>query len=148
MKQSAGIIPFRINKNNEVEFFVGHPGGFYNAGKDEWYFLKGGVEEGEDWTDAAIREFKEETGLSMEDCESNMLMFLGEVRQSAHKTAIAYALYYPNIDPDQCHSNLCEDGLSPEIDRYRWMTFEQLKGLTHPTHLTFYRQIIDMCANC
>ena len=27
MEYSSGIIPFRKNKNGEIEFFVGHPGG-------------------------------------------------------------------------------------------------------------------------
>ncbi len=31
MATSCGIIPFRINDNGQYEFFVGHPGGAYNA---------------------------------------------------------------------------------------------------------------------
>ena len=64
MSTSAGIIPYRIN-NGHIEFFVGHPGGPYWKNNPYYAFLKGGLEEGEDSFMAAIREFKEESGLSL-----------------------------------------------------------------------------------
>lgn len=147
MKYSAGIIPFRVDtETNELEFFVGHPGGKEWKYKDFWMFLKGCVEKEESWQDAAIREFKEETGLTMEDCESQMLIPLGTVLQNKHKTVIAFALHYPNIKPSECESNLTEEGF-PEIDAYRWMTFNNLKSVTHPTHLNFYEQIMNRVQN-
>lgn len=142
MVYSAGIIPFRVNtETNEVEFFVGHPGGDSNLERDFWMFLKGHVEKNESWTDAAIREFKEEAGVSMEDCKSHLLIPLGCTKQNAKKKVIAYALEYPNINPDECKSNLTEFGF-PEIDMYRWMNFDTLKDKTHPKHLPFYKQIL------
>lgn len=147
MKTSCGIIPFRKNEEGEMEFFVGHPGGHYNNQRELWMFLKGAVEEGETWSETAIREFKEETGLSMEDCESEMLIPLGSVQQNPHKVAVAFALHYPNIDPDKCFSNMV-DSVTPEIDRYAWMTYEQICKYTHHTHIGFYDQIIDMDKYC
>lgn len=143
MNYSAGIIPFRVNEDGQMEFFLGHPGGYYNERKDNWFFLKGGVEEGESWSDAALREFKEETGLTMQDCPSEMLIPLGTTRQSTYKTVIAFGLHYPNIDPFECKSNLCEDGFTREVDRYQWMTYDKVKAVTHPTHLVFYKQLMD-----
>lgn len=144
MKTSAGVIPFRINRDGEMEFFVGHPGGKYNERKDVWFFLKGGVEANETHADAALREFKEETSLTMEDCPSEMLIPLGVVSQSSHKTVVAYGLHYPNIDPFECQSNYCEDGFTREIDRYQWMTYDRLRPLTHPSHLVFYKELLKM----
>lgn len=144
MVYSAGIIPFRINKDGEMEFFVGHPGGPYWEHKNYWLFLKGGVEPTETWITAAIREFKEETSLSMEDCESSMLIPLGSVIQNPHKTAIAYGLHYPNIDPNDCHSNIAPETGEPEIDKYRWMTYDELSKVTHAAHLNFYKTLIKM----
>ena len=129
-----------------MEFFVGHPGGIGWRHKEYWAYLKGQVEDGEDWTDAAIREFKEESGLSLEGCESNMLIPLGTSVQNPNKTVIAYGLHYPNIDPADCHSNMADNGLCPEIDAYRWMTYDKLKNVTHPAHLIFYDALIDMVA--
>ena len=144
MKYSAGIIPFRVNSNNELEFFVGHPGGIGWRNKEYWSYLKGGVEDGENYVTAAIREFKEESGLSMEDCESQMLIPLGTSLQNPKKTVIAYGLHYPNINPNDCHSNMADNGLNPEIDAYRWFTYEELKKYTHPAHLIFYETLIKM----
>ena len=71
MKYSAGIIPFRVNKNNEMEFFVGHPGGERWKNIDYWAFLKGGTQGDEHWVHAAIRAFKEANGIFRNDCHSS-----------------------------------------------------------------------------
>lgn len=145
MKYSAGIIPFRISDDtNELEFFVGHPGGFGWQHKNFWMFVKGHIENNESKIETAIREFKEETGLSLSDVTTDMLIPLGTVLQNQNKTVIAYALHYPHINPDECYSNLIEGGDEPEIDGYQWISYENIKKVTHPTHLIFYKQIFDM----
>lgn len=146
MNTSCGIIPFRKNEEGEMEFFVGHPGGHYPNQKDLWMFLKGAVENGETWKETALREFKEETGLPMEDCEINSLIPLGSVQQNPHKIAVAFGLYYPDIDPEKCFSNTV-NGIIPEIDKYCWMTYDQICKYTHHTHMFFYDQLIEM-NNC
>ena len=125
MKYSAGIIPFRKNEDNVMEFFLGHPGGRMWECIDYWAFLKGGVEKNESW-------------------QSEMLIPLGTTLQNPKKTVIAYALHYPNIIPDNCHSNMADNGLNPEIDKYRWMTYKELESRTHETHLIFYKKIIEL----
>lgn len=145
MRYSAGIIPFRINNNtNELEFFVGKPGGFGWENKNFWMFMKGHVEDGETWVNTALREFKEETGLKLEDCDENNLIPLGTSLQNQNKTVIAYALHYPNINPEKCFSNVIEDGVTPEICEYKWISYDDIQDITHKTHLTFYKQIYDM----
>lgn len=145
MRCSAGIIPFRINdETNDLEFFVGHPGGYGWRNRNYWAFLKGHIEDNESWQDTAIREFKEETGLTMEDCSSHMLIPLGTVQQNSNKIAVAFALHYPNIDPDKCKSNVIEDGVTPEIDKYRWISYNDIFDVTHKTHYIFYEKIKNM----
>lgn len=97
--------------------------------------------------DAAIREFKEESGLTMEDCKSSMLIPLGTTLQNPKKTVIAYGLHYPNINPNDCISNMADNGLNREIDSYRWMTFDKLKNITHKMHLIFYEKLLKMNDN-
>lgn len=143
MNTSCGIIPFRKNENGEIEFFVGHPGGNYPNQRNLWMFLKGAVEGNETWIETALREFKEETGLAMDDCDNSMLIPLGSVQQNPHKIAVAFGLYYPNIEPTKCHSNMA-NGTIPEIDRYAWMTYDDICRYTHHTHIGFYDQIMDM----
>lgn len=141
MIYSAGIIPFRINGNGVMEFFLGHPGG---DKRNYWSFLKGQVKKDEKWQDAAIREFKEESGLDMGESGSNLLISLGTARQNKQKVVVAYGLYYPNIDENNCHSNMAENGLCPEIDKYKWMTYDELKNVTHKTHIYFYETLINI----
>jgi len=55
-------------KNNELKFFLVHPGGPFFKNKDNgyWSIPKGLSEEGEDLLAAAMREFEEETGIKPE----------------------------------------------------------------------------------
>lgn len=89
MSTSAGIIPYRIN-NGHIEFFVGHPGGPYWKNNPYYAFLKGGLEEGEDSFMAAIREFKEESGLSL---PSVPFISLGAVKQNSKKLFMLMGYY-------------------------------------------------------
>lgn len=144
MEYSAGIIPFRRNNDGELEFFVGHPGGVGWEWRDYWAYLKGGVEGVESWEETALREFREESGLKLPNITEKDLLPLGTSKQNKRKIVIAYGLYYPNIDPSKCFSNLVEDGSHPEIDRYAWFTFDELKEKTHPMHHVFYEQIKEL----
>ena len=56
-QKSAGIVLFR-NASNKNEFLL------LNYPQGHWYFVKGKVEEGETPHETALRETKEETGIS------------------------------------------------------------------------------------
>lgn len=142
MQYSAGIIPFRLNKENELEFFVGHPGGKKWEKQNYWAFLKGGVEDGEDWVSTALREFNEESGVLIEDDKN--LIPLGSTMQNPQKTVIAYGIYFPNIDPDKCYSNIADNCTHNEIDRYQWITYDKLCKCTHRKHLIFYEKLLKL----
>lgn len=140
MTYSAGIIPYRYNDEGEMEFFVGSPGG-KQEGK-YYALLKGHVEEDEDVIEAALREFKEESGISL-PVEKHLIP-LGSVLQNPKKTVVAYGIYYPNIKPDECFSNMADGCPWPEIARYKWMTYNELKKCTHVSHLPFYIKLFVM----
>ena len=135
MEKSAGIIPYRYF-DGRVQYFLAHP---YGA-KNYWAFMKGRLEEGEDTLKAAIREFKEESGLDIE-ISPKELRYLGTVRQRKDKLVSAYAWNFGKIKPEECHSNLIEDSDKPENDDFKWMTIEEVREKTHKTHITFYEQI-------
>lgn len=145
MLYSAGIIPFRFNENGEMEFFLGHPGGNHWRSRHLWMFLKGCVSGEESWQETAIREFTEESKVEFpyDDVESKLIP-LGSVLQNSRKTTIAFGLEYGDIDPKKCSSNLSEDGSCYEIDAYEWMNFDKVKEVTHPTHIGFYEQLMQM----
>lgn len=144
MNQSCGIIPFRLNPDGVCEYFVGHPGGPSWQRMNYWAFMKGGVENGENWLEAALREFREESGVDLSLIDGLDFMALGNVRQNKHKMVCAFGVAYGDINPKVCFSNKADNCEWNEIDDYRWMTYEVLKKCTNPAHLGFYEKIEEM----
>lgn len=146
MTRSCGIIAFR-KTGNGLEFLVGHPGGEFWQGKDFWTLFKGCQSDGEPDRKTAVREFGEETGYRLCDDEVNRMFYLGEVQQNKKKVVCAYALYLPGIDPEKCSSNVIEDGVTPEIDKYAWMTYDEIVKRTHPKHIPLYDNLVKTLSN-
>ena len=66
-EKCAGIIAYYYDlATNQFKFLVAHPGGPYFKNVQKYGFPKGHIENGEYVKDAAIREFKEETGLGID----------------------------------------------------------------------------------
>ncbi|HEY6878411.1 MAG TPA: NUDIX domain-containing protein [Polyangiales bacterium] len=88
MKRSAGLLLYRWSEGR-FEVLLAHPGGPYFRNKDEgaWTVPKGELEDGEDALACAIREFREETGLT----PSEPFLALGEVAQKGGKRVLAWA---------------------------------------------------------
>lgn len=86
---SAGILPYRRTASG-VEVLLVHPGGPFwkNKGDGAWSIAKGLLEPGEDPRAAALREFAEETGVTLE----GELAPLGAERQPSGKTVHAFAV--------------------------------------------------------
>src|SRR5688572_13749217 len=100
-RKSAGILMYRF-RQEQLEFFLVHPGGPFWANKDAgaWSIPKGEFEETEDPLQAAIREFGEETGTAPE----GDFMPLPPVVQKAGKMVLAWAVE-GQIDADHIRSN-------------------------------------------
>lgn len=124
-KQSAGILLYR-RKGEQLEVFLGHPGGPFWAKKDpgSWSIPKGEYPDGEAPLKAAIREFEEETGYR----PSGNFIQLTSIRQKGHKTVHCWAVE-GDLDADSIVSNLFEMEWPPrsgkmktfpEIDRAAW----------------------------
>jgi predicted NUDIX family NTP pyrophosphohydrolase len=79
---------YRI-RGGALEVFLAHPGGPFFARKDagHWTIPKGEIEPGEEMLAAAVREFKEETGI---DAHGPFLE-IGSIRQRGGKTVHAWA---------------------------------------------------------
>lgn len=135
-KQSAGLLPYR-RANGVVEVFLVHPGGPFWASKDTagWSIAKGEFAEGEEPLAAALREFQEETGLTLE----GHFQPLGSIRQSGGKTVHAWAIE-ADLDPATIVSNTFtmewpprsgKTAEFPEIDRAAWFTLETAAEKLH-----------------
>jgi predicted NUDIX family NTP pyrophosphohydrolase len=108
------------------EVLLVHPGGPYWRRKDEgvWSIPKGEIVAGEDPSDAARREFGEETGVAV----AGPLAPLGEIRQRGGKRVLAFAIE-GDFDVQTIRSNIFEIEWPPrsgkmqafpEIDRAGW----------------------------
>ncbi len=142
MHHSAGIIPYKF-VDGEILFFLGHPGGPMNAKRNYWALLKGTMENGEDSLDTAIREFQEESGLKLDGSAKERLWLVGTVKQRSDKIVTAYAMEVDDIDCEKCHSNLVQGENFPEMDRYRWLTIEEVRGVVSKTNRWFYEEILS-----
>src|SRR5213592_1976776 len=87
-KTSAGLLMYRV-REGQPEVFLAHPGGPFFKNKDDghWSIPKGEVEPGEDLLAAAIREFKEETGVGPSDGD---FIELGSIKQKGGKIVHAW----------------------------------------------------------
>jgi len=105
---SAGILLFRRGEAG-LELLIAHMGGPFWQGRQEgaWSFPKGGVETGETVVDAAMREFREETGLPV---PPGPLLDLGELRTNSTKTVRLWAL----------EGEVELDGFSPGTFELEW----------------------------
>ncbi len=98
MKTSAGLLVFRI-RDRHLELFIAHMGGPIWAKKDKraWSIPKGEIDPGEKPLEAAMREFREETGMEPPESE---LINLGEFDQSKRKRIIIWASE-GELDPEK-----------------------------------------------
>src|SRR6266511_1624678 len=116
-KKTAGLLLYRI-RDSMLEVFLVHPGGPFWAKKDEgaWSIPKGEFAEDEQPLSAAKREFREETGFSIE----GNFMALAPLKQRSGKLVYAWAL---------------------EVDWASWFTLESAKRKIVPGQIGFLEEL-------
>lgn len=153
VKHSAGILLFRrAAESGAVEFLLVHPGGRFWAKRDlgAWTIPKGGLEDGEDPRDCALREMGEELGaapvLDLDD-----LIELGSVRQRAGKVVEAWAAE-AEFDPAALASNTFtmewpprsgKEQEFPEVDRAEWFDFERARRKILPAQSALLDRLLE-----
>lgn len=132
-KRSAGLLPYRYT-NGELEVLLVHPGGPFWAKKDvgAWSIAKGEYDETESAFDAALREFREETGTT---APRGRYIELTPIRLRSGKLVSAWAVEM-DWNPDALVSNLFELELPkgsgrikqyPEVDRAAWFAIAEAR---------------------
>lgn len=133
VKRSAGLLLYHF-KNNLPEILLVHPGGPFWAKKEAgaWSIPKGEIEENEDPLQAALRETKEETGISIELKDP---VPLTPLKQKSGKIIFAWAMQ-SDIELREIKSNLFEmewpKGSGKiqsfaEVDKAAWFNLEEAK---------------------
>jgi predicted NUDIX family NTP pyrophosphohydrolase len=152
-RKSAGVLLFR-HAGEDLEVLLVHPGGPFWAARDlgAWSIPKGECEDGEGPRAAAWREFGEELGSPAPEGEA---LELGEVRQKAGKTVIAWAIA-GDLDAEQITSNMFEmewpprSGRTqqfPEVDRAGWFTLAEARERINPAQVALLdrlREALDV----
>jgi predicted NUDIX family NTP pyrophosphohydrolase len=146
---SAGLLMF--SRKNGLKVFLVHPGGPFFMKKDDdyWGIPKGLTEEDEDHLQAAVREFKEETGIH----PVGEFVPLGSVIQKGGKKVYAWAFECPNDIPINITSNTCEiewpprSGKTitiPEVDRGEFFTIEEAKVKMKKAQQDFLDRLLSL----
>jgi predicted NUDIX family NTP pyrophosphohydrolase len=149
MKRSAGLLLYRF-KNGTPQYFLVHPGGPFWKKKDigAWSIPKGEVEENEDHLKAAIREMKEETGISIQ-ISKERFMVLPEVKQNPGKVISAWAAE-ADFDNSSIKSNSFEiewppksgkKQYFPEVDKAGWFSFEEARKKILPGQIPLLEKL-------
>lgn len=145
-KQSAGLLLYRI-RTDVPEVFLVHPGGPFWAHKEAgaWSIPKGEFAAPEEPLAAALRELREETGMTV----GGPFVTLGTVRQSGGKTVHAFAAP-ADFDAARIVSNrftlegpprsgrLAE---FPEVDRAGWFDLAAAAARINPAQAAFLAQL-------
>jgi predicted NUDIX family NTP pyrophosphohydrolase len=150
-KVSAGLLLYR-RENGGFEFLLVHLGGPFWAKKDDgaWFLPKGEVNPGEDEKAAALREFREETGLDVHPALE--LVSLGTVKHKSGKLVHAWAVE-GDCDPTALHSNTFDiewpprsgkKQTFPEIDRAAFFTLAAAEKKMHPTEFEFLSRLVGL----
>ena len=138
---AAGLLMCR-KENNELQFFLVHPGGPFYVKKNEgvWSIPKGLPENHEEILQTARREFFEETGIKA----TGPFYPLGSVKQKSGKIVHAWT-FTGEWNPEQgITSNIFKIEWPPrskkfidipEVDRAAWMNYDEAVKMIHPYQL-------------
>jgi Predicted NTP pyrophosphohydrolase len=147
MKKSAGILLYRLHHGAPQVMLV-HPGGPFWKNKDAgvWSIPKGEPNEGEDPLDAALREFREETGIPIKKSTCTPLT---PVKQKAGKLVLAWAME-GDLDTTAINSNTFNmewpphSGKTqsfPEVDRAGWFGLEEAREKINPGQVPLLNEL-------
>jgi predicted NUDIX family NTP pyrophosphohydrolase len=137
-------------RGGKLEVFLAHPGGPLFARRDEgvWTIPKGEIEQGEDFLTTALREFREEVGISV-DPESHFIE-LGWIRQKGGKIVHGWGVENDVPVPSPLRSNTFamewpprsgKFARYPEVDRAAFFPLEEAKRQIKETQVPLLERL-------
>ena len=146
MKRSAGILPYKI-VNNEIYVYLEHPGGPYLKNIERYSICKGEYNHSENAYQAAIREFKEESGFDLKD---DKLVYLTSHKVSNNKLVIIFIIN-KDLDPTKMKSNSFiktfpngEKKEFPEMDKAGWFKIDEAKKIIFKSQAFFLERLQEI----
>lgn len=149
---SAGLVMYRM-RSGQVEVLLAHPGGPFFARKDagHWTLPKGEIEPGEDPLAAAIREFKEEVGVTVNP--QSRFLDLGSIRQKGGKVVQAWAFNGDYDDSGPVVTSMFEMEWPPgsgklqsfpELDRVKFFPLARAKERIKDTQIPLLDRLVEL----
>lgn len=135
--------------DNRDRCLIVHPTGHRDW---SWSIPKGRLELGEDYLDAAIRELQEETGLILGELSPfiSMIRRLPAVKYVPRpKILVPFAIWL-SISMESVHL-YCDTMVGdkfPENDDFKWVTFNDLPPLIHPTQRAVVQHVLAHYRHC
>lgn len=132
-KVAAGCL-VRAVFDGELRYLVVHPSGNYNRRKP-WSIPKGVLDPDETPEAAAVRETREETGLSC-----RIVAPLGEIRyRKTPKTVIGYL-----AEPLEPPASTVVEGFDWEIDSAEFLPPDEARARLHPDQQVFIDRALEL----
>jgi predicted NUDIX family NTP pyrophosphohydrolase len=151
-KVSAGVLMYRTTgPDGDLQVYIVHSGGpYFQAHRDRFWGIPKGLTDGpEPVQDAAIREFREETGFEPPDG----LVDLGETTGRHGKVIRCFAARWTeSSDPPEVNSNTCmvewppNSGTEieiPEVDEGRFVGMAQARKMMGHAQRVFLDRLRD-----
>lgn len=148
MKRSAGILPYKL-REGQVFVYLEHPGGPYFRGINKWSICKGEYAE-ESAIEAALREFKEETGFVV---KKDDLFFIGSIKLNATNKLVTIFGLETDFDASKMTSNtfLLEwpKGSGkvkefPEMDKGAWIEINDARKIIFKGQEKILDKLLDI----
>ena len=145
MKRSAGILPYKII-DNKIYVYLEHPGGPYFKNIEKYGICKGEYSKPESAYNAAIREFKEESGF---DLKKEKIDYLKSHKISNSKLATIFIVNI-DLDPNKMSSNTFTKELNgkikdyPEMDKACWFEITKAKEVIFNNQVFFLEQLEEL----
>ena len=143
MRRSAGILPYKLN-DNDIYVYLEHPGGPYYKNVERYSICKGEYDKKENAHDAAIREFKEESGF---DLSGKEILYLTSHKISNTKLVTMFIINI-DLDPTKMKSNTFKKTFStgetkefPEMDKACWFKISEAKEVILKNQIFFLERL-------
>jgi len=133
---TAGCVPFRYRANGEVEVLM-----VLNDAEENghWEFPKGKNEVGESLKETALRELKEETGLSGVLLDTEPISFEFDCEMFGHHYHKTVQYFYCRV-PDNAEVHIQEDELMAHV----WLKLDELEErATYPKMKEAARKVAE-----